>query len=103
MMQARFERRSVSLGSVVSISWVLYLSRPTVPPWPSTILDLARSSVDEPSFWGHPYTCDGRQVPGLPALCAPQQILFTFDAVGQDPVEITDWIATDELFAAALE
>jgi branched-chain amino acid transport system substrate-binding protein len=67
------------------------------------LLDLARDSVDEPSFWGHPYTCDGRQVPGLPALCAPQQILFTFDAVGQDPVEITDWIPTDELFAAALE
>jgi branched-chain amino acid transport system substrate-binding protein len=67
------------------------------------ILDLARSSVDEPSFWGHPYTCDGRQVPGLPALCAPQQILFTFDAVGQDPVEVSDWIPTDELFAAALE
>jgi branched-chain amino acid transport system substrate-binding protein len=67
------------------------------------LLDLARNSVDEPSFWGHPYTCDGRQVPGLPALCAPQQILFTFDAVGQDPVEITDWIPTDELFAAALE
>ena len=67
------------------------------------ILDLARGSVDEPSFWGHPYTCDGRQVPGLPALCAPQQILFTFDAVGQDPVEITDWIPPDELFAAALE
>jgi branched-chain amino acid transport system substrate-binding protein len=66
-------------------------------------LDLARSSLDEPSFWGHPYTCDGRRVPGLPALCAPQQILFTFDAVGQDPVEITDWIPTDELFAAALE
>ena len=67
------------------------------------ILDLARNSVDEPSFWGHPYTCDGRQVPGLPALCAPQQILFTFDAVGQDPVEVSDWIPTDELFAAALE
>lgn len=67
------------------------------------LLDLARNSVDEPSFWGHPYTCDGRQVPGLPALCAPQQILFTFDGVGQDPVEITDWIPTDELLAAALE
>lgn len=66
------------------------------------IMSLARSAVDRPSFWGHPYTCDGQQVPGLPALCAPQQILFTFPAVGEDPVEITDWIPTDELFAAAL-
>ena len=66
------------------------------------IISLARSAVDRPSFWGHPYTCDGQQVPGLPALCAPQQILFTFPTVGDDPVEITEWIPTDELFAVAL-
>lgn len=68
----------------------------------SQVLELARTSVDEPSFWGHPYTCDGEQVPGLPALCAPQQILFTFPTVGGDPVELTDWIPTDQLFADAL-
>ena len=28
-----------------------------------------------PSFNGHAYTCDGQQVPDLPALCAPQEIL----------------------------
>lgn len=68
----------------------------------ANLMDLARSAVDQPSFWGHPYTCDGQQVPGLPALCAPQQILFAFPAVGEEPVEITGWIPTDELFAAAL-
>jgi branched-chain amino acid transport system substrate-binding protein len=66
------------------------------------ILQLARDAVDEPSFWGHPYTCDGQQVPGLPALCAPQQILFTIPAAGEDPMELTGWIPTDELFAVAL-
>lgn len=66
------------------------------------IMEFARNAVDQPSFWGHPYTCDGQQVPGLPALCAPQQILFTFPAVGEDPIEITGWIPTDELFAVAL-
>jgi branched-chain amino acid transport system substrate-binding protein len=66
------------------------------------LIELARSAVDRPSFWGHPYTCDGQQVPGLPALCAPQQILFELPAVGEDPVAATDWIATDELFAAAV-
>ena len=30
---------------------------------------------NRPSFDGHAYTCDGEQVPDLPALCAPQQIL----------------------------
>lgn len=34
-----------------------------------------RAAVDAPSFMGHPYTCDGRQFEGLPAVCAPQQIL----------------------------
>ncbi|MGA0893724.1 MAG: ABC transporter substrate-binding protein [Ilumatobacteraceae bacterium] len=66
------------------------------------ITELARSAADRSSFWGHPFTCDGAQVPGLVALCAPQQILFT---IGQTPsgfTSITDWIATDELFAAAL-
>ena len=66
------------------------------------IIEIARNSVDEPSFWGHPYTCDGQQVPGLPALCAPQQILFGFPAAGEEPIEISGWIATDELFAVAL-
>ena len=34
-----------------------------------------QSKVDEPSFNGHAYTCDGEQVPALPALCSPQQVL----------------------------
>jgi branched-chain amino acid transport system substrate-binding protein len=62
------------------------------------LVDLARSSQMRASFWGHPYTCDGAQVPGLPALCAPQQVLFGIDRDGA-PVAVTDWIATDELFA----
>lgn len=66
------------------------------------IMDVARSAVDRPSFWGHPYTCDGKQVPGLPALCAPQQILFAVPGVGEDVVAVSDWIPTDELFAAAV-
>jgi branched-chain amino acid transport system substrate-binding protein len=66
------------------------------------IMDVARDAVDRPSFWGHPYTCDGKQVPGLPALCAPQQILFTVPAVGEPVVAVSDWIPTDELFAAAV-
>ncbi len=42
---------------------------------PAAIIDAFRSSVDVPSFNGHPYTCATPQVPGLPALCAPQQVL----------------------------
>jgi branched-chain amino acid transport system substrate-binding protein len=71
---------------------------------------LVQDAVDRPSFWGHPYTCDGNRVPGLPALCAPEQGLFTTTGVpGADLVflpegfEETDgWVETDELFQSAL-
>ncbi len=64
------------------------------------IIDKLRQSVDHESFWGHPYTCDGQQVPGLPALCAPQQTLFKMESVGE--VEfVSGWIDTAELFAAS--
>lgn len=65
------------------------------------IAALARDAVGRRSFWGHPYTCDGRQVPGLRALCAPQQVLFGRSANGT-VTSRSGWIATDELFAEAL-
>jgi branched-chain amino acid transport system substrate-binding protein len=42
---------------------------------PSSVTRGLSSQVNTPSFMGHPYTCDGKQFPGLPALCSPQQIL----------------------------
>lgn len=65
-----------------------------------SILGAIRAAVDEPSFWGHAYTCDGEQVAGLPALCAPQQSLFRIE----DGVNTTlneDWYDTVALFADA--
>jgi branched-chain amino acid transport system substrate-binding protein len=64
-----------------------------------SLIELARNAVDRPSFWGHPYTCDGQQVPGLPALCAPQQVLFEVPAVGEEVAGATDWIDTAALFS----
>jgi branched-chain amino acid transport system substrate-binding protein len=64
------------------------------------IVDILENAVDRESFWGHPYTCDGEQVPGLPSLCAPQQALFTFDE-GANLTFITDWIDTVALFQSA--
>jgi branched-chain amino acid transport system substrate-binding protein len=66
------------------------------------VLELAGDAEDRPSFWGHPYTCDGQQVEGLPSLCAPQQTLFTatgpmeFERIGEP------YIDTPALFRAAL-
>jgi branched-chain amino acid transport system substrate-binding protein len=66
------------------------------------IVDALQNSVDRESFWGHNYTCDGKQVPGLPSLCAPQQTLMTINGSSQDDLEfISDWIDTVALFEAA--
>jgi branched-chain amino acid transport system substrate-binding protein len=57
---------------------------------PDAILETFRESADEPSFFGHPYTCDGKQLDGYPAMCAPQQNLGKL----QDGalVALTDWL-----------
>ncbi len=48
----------------------------------AAILERLRSAVDAPSFMGHPYTCDGQQIPEFPALCAPQEVIAEFTAKG---------------------
>ncbi|MCP4435230.1 MAG: ABC transporter substrate-binding protein [Actinomycetia bacterium] len=42
---------------------------------PDEIMEAFRESTDVPSFDGHPYTCSVEQIPGFPAMCAPQQVL----------------------------
>ncbi len=57
---------------------------------PAAIADAFGSAVDQPSFFGHAYTCDGKQLAGYPALCAPQQ---TLGILKDGAVEqLTDWI-----------
>ena len=66
---------------------------------PATIIDSFRHSVDVPSFNGHPYTCSTPQVPGLPALCAPEEVLVTQQDGGL--VEVSDgWIDVPAILAA---
>ena len=54
-----------------------------------------RAARDAPNFMGHPYTCDGKQVPRLPSLCAPQQVI----ALRRDGrlVSATGWIDVPEI------
>ncbi len=42
---------------------------------PEAILAGFRAAKNEPGFSGHPFTCDGKQFPGYPAMCSPQQTL----------------------------
>ena len=57
---------------------------------PKTIVAAFRASNNEPAFSGHSYTCDGKQLPGYPAMCSPQQTLGQIEngAIKQ----VTPWL-----------
>jgi branched-chain amino acid transport system substrate-binding protein len=57
---------------------------------PAAILAAFREASDRPSFFGHPYTCDGEQLDGYPAMCSPQQTLGTLKDGAIAP--LSDWI-----------
>jgi branched-chain amino acid transport system substrate-binding protein len=54
------------------------------------ILETFRTGRNHPSFFGHPYTCDGHQLEGYPAMCSPQQSLGRLN--GGAVTGITDWL-----------
>ena len=57
-----------------------------------SIVTALRATKNEPSFMGHPYTCDGKQFPELPAFCAPQQMLITTSSVGSFQRITDEWV-----------
>lgn len=57
---------------------------------PESITTALKAQVDAPSFSGHPYTCDGKQYPGLPAMCSPQQVLAQMEDGTLS--QLGDWI-----------
>ncbi len=62
-----------------------------------SILEKIRATKDHPSFNGHPYTCDGKQIPDLPSMCAAQQILMERTADGLSP--LGSWIDVPAILA----
>ncbi len=62
---------------------------------PGALVDEFRAARDFPSFNGHPYTCDGEQIAGLPAICSPQQIIARRE--GGTLRQVTDWIQVADL------
>ncbi len=86
---------SAATAATVSFRGVMNLYAALVELGPDdisreSILGHLRAAKDHPSFTGHPYTCDGQQMPDLPSLCAPQQILV--QRQGDTIVPVTDWI-----------
>lgn len=64
---------------------------------PAAIAKALRAQRNAPSFAGHPSTCDGRQLQGLPSLCSPQQILAKMHDGQLD--QLGDWIDVGKEYA----
>ncbi|MCC5953509.1 MAG: ABC transporter substrate-binding protein [Acidimicrobiia bacterium] len=64
-----------------------------------SIIEAFRTTSGSPSFDGHPYTCDGQQIPQLPSLCSPQQVLGIFE--DGELVELSSWIDVPSVVADA--
>ncbi len=54
----------------------------------ASILETFHAARDRPNFDGHAYTCDGRQIPELPSMCSPQQVLIEFE--GPTPLDFVE-------------
>ncbi len=65
---------------------------------PATLIAALQAAVDEPSFMGHAYTCDGKQFKGLPSMCSPQQVLARMDH--KELNQVGDWIDVGAIYAA---
>ncbi len=66
---------------------------------PDALITWFQGTVDQPSYDGHPYTCDGKQVPDLPALCAPQQVLARIEG-GQFVPHSDGWVDVAAILSA---
>ena len=88
---------TVSFRSTMNL-WVA-LDQLGADATPASIVEWSRATDEQPSFDGHPYTCDGEQMPGLPALCSPQQVLV--ELIGpKEFAEVSDgWIDVAELLS----
>lgn len=64
---------------------------------PKAVTSSLKEQVDTSSFMGHPYTCDGKQFEGLPAMCSPQQALTTME--DRTPGPTGGWIDVGQIYA----
>jgi branched-chain amino acid transport system substrate-binding protein len=63
---------------------------------PAAVTAKLKSAVDHPGFMAHPYTCDRKQVPLLPAVCNPYVRLLQYKGGAFADVTGT-WVSGAEL------
>ena len=65
---------------------------------PDAIAAELEGAVDVASFMGHPYTCDHDQLAGLPAVCAPQQIVA--EMRDGELFQVGTWVDVGEVYGS---
>ena len=63
------------------------------------IIAAFRAGKDVPNFMGHPYTCDGRQLPGATAICNSYQQIFQVKGKSVAPAS-TEWVTAGTYYKA---
>jgi len=89
---------TVSFRSVMNLWAVLQRLGPDATG--PQLIDAYRASVAAPSFDGHPYTCDGTQIPSLPSMCAPQQVIAELTGPDQFREASAGWIDVPAVLAS---
>lgn len=59
---------------------------------PADLINRLKAARDEPGFMGHPYTCSGREVPLLPAMCNAHVRLLQYQGEGRFNDLTGDWV-----------
>jgi branched-chain amino acid transport system substrate-binding protein len=62
------EPAQIGVGEIINI-WHTFNTIPAAKLTTASILTAFRTGANHPNFLGHPYTCNGKQVPGAPAIC----------------------------------
>ena len=57
---------------------------------PASINTFMSSASNEPNFMAHPYTCDGKQIPGLDVICDPW--IRMVQANGDTLTDLGSWV-----------
>jgi branched-chain amino acid transport system substrate-binding protein len=61
------------------------------------LTEKVKAARDEPSFMGHPYTCNGREVPLLPSVCSAAVRLLQYRGGNQFQDVTGDWVSGAKL------
>ena len=65
------------------------------------LIDFFSNTVEHRSWDGHSYTCKTEQVPALPSLCAPQQVLLRIKDATTFEEGYPDWIDVPKILTDA--